>query len=204
MRKSFVISNVRTIFNIAKPIVVFEVVGGEAIVRNPKQALIDLQNSGRALNVNQLEFANGIEGVSQDTRAKFISALLDTVGATLSGDITPVRKGDTYEANEYSSVITDKNHALYGKVKVGDTVTVAEDGSPRVEGFLSILLTESEKMRREVSGTIAQAMLAMYGFGQAVPQASAPTTYGNPLEEEAPAVPTATEDEAFGTRKAVK
>lgn len=56
MRKSGVISNVRTIFNIAKPIVVFELHGQEAIVRNPKQALIDLQNSGRALDINAKEF----------------------------------------------------------------------------------------------------------------------------------------------------
>ena len=50
MRKSLVIQAVRPIFNIERPVVVFEVLGHEAIVRNPKQALIDLQNSGRALS----------------------------------------------------------------------------------------------------------------------------------------------------------
>ena len=197
MRKSLVISNVKTIFNIAKPIVVLEVVGHEAIVRNPKQALIDLQNSGRALDINPNEFANGIEGVSQATRAKFVQALFDTVGATLTGDITPVKKGDTYVANEFSSCITDKAHPLYNKVKIGDVVTITEDSSPRVEGFLSIALTEQEKMRRDLSNAMADKMLVMFGFGQQVPQATAPQAIGNPLEEEE-VVPTATADEALG------
>lgn len=202
MRKSFVISNVRTIFSIAKPIVVFEVQGGDAIVRNPKQALIDLQNSGRALSINPVEFAHGIEAVSQDTKAKFITALLDTVGAVVSGDITPVKKGDTYVANEYSSVITDSSHPLFNKVKVGDVVTVEADSSPRVEGFLSIPLLEQDKMRRDLTAAMADKMLVMFGFGQQVPQASAPVAYANPLEEQAPAMPTATEAEAFGQAKA--
>ena len=197
MRKSLVISNVKTIFNIAKPIVVIEVLGHEAIVRNPKQALIDLQNSGRALDINVNEFANGIEYVSQGTRAKFINALFDIVGATLTGDITPVKKGDTYVANEFSSCITDKAHPLYNKVKIGDTVTITEDSSPRVEGFLSIPRTQAELMRRDASAIMAEQMLAMFGFGQQVPQATAPQAIGNPLEEEE-VVPTATADEALG------
>lgn len=197
MRKSLVISNVKTIFNIAKPIVVIEVLGHEAIVRNPKQALIDLQNSGRALDINVNEFANGIEYVNQGTRAKFINALFDIVGATLTGDITPVKKGDTYVANEYSSCITDKTHPLYNKVKIGDTVTITEDSSPRVEGFLSIPRTQAELMRRDASAIMAEQMLAMFGFGQQVPQATAPQAIGNPLEEEE-VVPTATADEALG------
>ena len=75
MRKSLVIQAVRPIFNIERPVVVFEVLGHEAIVRNPKQALIDLQNSGRALDVNINEFAGGIETVSPATRALFVQAL---------------------------------------------------------------------------------------------------------------------------------
>lgn len=198
MRKSGVISNVRTIFNIAKPIVVLELHGQEAIVRNPKQALIDLQNSGRALDINANEFANGLENVSQGTKAKFITALFDVVGATLSGDITPVRKGDTYVATEFSACITDKNHALYGKVKVGDTVTILEDSSPRVEGFLSIPLLEQDKLRRDLTSAMAEKMMNMFGFGANVPQASAPVAYGNPFDDAQAVVPTATEAEAFG------
>ena len=198
MRKSGVISNVRTIFNIAKPIVVFELHGQEAIVRNPKQALIDLQNSGRALDINANEFANGLENVSQGTKAKFITALFDVVGATLSGDITPVRKGDTYVATEFSACITDKNHAQFGKVKVGDTVTILEDSSPRVEGFLSIPLLEQDKLRRDLTSAMAEKMMNMFGFGANVPQASAPVAYGNPVDDAQAVVPTATEAEAFG------
>lgn len=201
MRKSLVISNVRTIFSIAKPIVVFEVLGHEAIVRNPKQALIDLQNSGRALDINVNEFANGIENVSQGTKAKFITALFDTVGATLSGDITPVKKGDTYVANEFSSCIVDKTHSLYNKVKIGDVVTITEDSSPRVEGFLSIALTEQEKMRRDLTSAMADKMLQAFGFGMNVPQATAPQAIGNPLEDEVvPAQPSAVA-EALGSDK---
>lgn len=198
MRKSGVISNVRTIFNIAKPIVVFELHGQEAIVRNPKQALIDLQNSGRALDINAKEFEGGLEYVSQGTRAKFITALFNTIGATLSGDITPIKKGDTYVATEFSACITDKNHALYGKVKVGDTVTILEDSSPRVEGFLSIPRTQAELMRTEASAIMAEQMMNMFGFTANVPQASAPVAYGNPFEDTEAVVPTATEAEAFG------
>lgn len=200
MRKSGVISNVRTIFNIAKPIVVFELHGQEAIVRNPKQALIDLQNSGRALDINANEFANGLESVSQGTRAKFITALFDTIGAVVSGDITPIKKGDTYVATEFSACIVDKNHALFGKVKVGETVTITEDSSPRVEGFLTIALTEQEKMRRDLTSAMADKMMNMFGFGANVPQASAPVVHANPFDDAQADVPSATANEAFGAQ----
>lgn len=188
--KTLLITNVRTIFSITKPIVVFDVAEGESIVRNPKQALIDLQNSGRALKLRPNALANGIESLNATDRETFIESLMDCVGATLTGDITPVKKGDTYVANEYSSVITDKNHKLYGKVKLGEVVTVEEDSSPRVEGFLSIPLSTMEKQVRANAREMASLMAGMFGFN--APVAQAPTQAQTPFE-----LPTETPANAF-------
>lgn len=196
MKKSFQIANVRPIFNIDKPIVVLELVGGEAIVRNPKQALTDLQNSGRALDINAKAFAGGIEGVDAITKAKFISALFDCNGTVVTGDITNTKAGDKYIIRAGHPALTDASHASYGKVKEGDSLVAEKDGV-WVDGFLSIPLTEQEKMRRDVSGNISSALMAMYGFGGATPvQAVA-----QPQLEEAYDLPaTATADEAFGKK----
>jgi hypothetical protein len=185
--KTLSITNVRTIFSIAKPIVVFDVAEGESIVRNPKQALIDLQNSGRALKLRPNALANGIESLNAVDRETFIESLMDCVGATLTGDITPVRKGDTYVANEYSSCIADKNHKLYGKVKLGEVVTVEEDSSPRVEGFLSIPLTQAEKLNRGISREVAGLMSAMFGFSAPVAQTQVVASTPFELPAETPA-----------------
>lgn len=168
MKNSFVITAVRPIFNIDKPIVVFEGQGGEAIVRNPKQALTDLQNSGRALDINAKEFARGLENVNSNTRANFISALFDCDNASLSGDMTHTKAGDTYVLRAGHPALTDPSHAYFGKVKEGDSLKAEKDGT-WVEGFLTIPLTEQDKMRRDVSGYVGKAMLAMYGIGGGVP-----------------------------------
>lgn len=200
MKKSFQIANVRPIFNIDKPIVVLELVGGEAIVRNPKQALTDLQNSGRALDLNPKAFAGGIEGVDANTKAKFISALFDCQGATVTGDITQVKAGDNYVIRAGHPALTDSTHAAYGKVKEGDSLKAEKDGV-WVDGFLSLPLTEQEKMRRDVSGNISSALMAMYGFGGApAVQATAQPVYDDNSDlPQTPAVATA--EEAFGKTK---
>lgn len=199
--KTLTITNVRTIFSIAKPIIVFDVAEGESIVRNPKQALIDLQNSGRALKLRPNALANGVESLNAIDRETFIECLMDCVGATLTGDITPVKKGDTYVANEYSSCITDKNHKLFNKAKIGDVITVEEDSSPRVEGFLSIPLTQAEKLNRGISREVAGLMSAMFGFSAPVAQAStqAQTPFELPAE-----TPTNAFEEGVGTTKGKK
>ena len=200
MRKSLAITGVRTIFQIDKPIVVFEVAGHEAIVRNPKQALIDLQNSGRALEINTREFDGGVENLSGVTKTVFTQALLDCIGATITGEISLTKAGEKYTPNETHPVFTDKNHPFFNKIKLGETL-IAEKDSVWVEGFLSIPLTESEKMRRDVAGNISKAMMAMYGLGTPVAQprvvnAVSDTEY---LEQEG-LIPTATQEEAFGKK----
>lgn len=202
MRKSFQITNVRVILNIDKPIVIFEVAGGDAIVRNPKQALTDLQNSGRALDIDAKEFVSGIENVSLETKAKFQTAVLDTIGAVLSGEITTYKAGDEYTITGSHPALKDVNHPLFGQVKEGDKQKAEKDGV-WIEGFLSIPLTEQEKMRRDVSGNISKALMALYGFGNAVaiPTAVVPET---PFEEPKPSLPTQTQAEAFGEGQPVQ
>lgn len=207
--KTLQITNVRTIFTgtsrvtgqSIKPIVIFDVQDGDSIVRNPKQALLDLQNSGRALKLRPNALANGVESLNAIDRETFMECLMDCVGATLTGDITPVKKGDTYVANEYSSCITDKNHKLFNKAKIGDVITVEEDSSPRVEGFLSIPLTQAEKLNRGISREVAGLMSAMFGFS--APVAQAPTQAQTPFELPAE-TPANAFEEGVGTAKAEK
>lgn len=204
MKKSLQIVGVRTIFNIDKPIVVFEVAGHEAIVRNPKQALTDLQNSGRALDINANALTNSIEGLDPSTKASFVQALLDCIGAVLAGDIQSFSIGDEYAIREGHPAVTNQAHPMFGKVKIGDKLK-AETNGVWVEGFLSIPLTEQEKMRRDISGNISKAIMQMYGFGATVP-APVAVPQGNAFGAEEPevagAIPSATADEAFGTSTA--
>ncbi len=196
MKKSFLITNVRPILNIDKPIVIFEVAGGDAVVRNPKQALTDLQNSGRALTINPKAFANGVEGANIADKSAFITALFDCQNATLTGDITAVKAGDKYVVSAGHPALTDTNHAFYGKVKEGGTLVAEKDGV-WVEGFLSIPLTEQEKMRRDLTGTMATAMLALYGFGGAQPVAQQHIAQ-DAFTDDVADLPTVTTTEAFG------
>lgn len=193
MNTSFRVTNVRIIAkNVAKPVVVFEQANKPAVLRNPKQALIDLQNSGRALGIDEAEFANGYENVSHATKAEFIEALLDTIGATITADLTYVKAGDKYAIGASHPALTDKKHPSYGKVKkAGDTLLAEKDGV-WVEGFMSIPLTQEEKMNRSVSREVANIMAKAFGGFQ-----SAPATSRRPLsieEEEADAL----NSEAFG------
>lgn len=197
MKKSFQIANVRPILNIDKPIVVFELTDGNAIVRNPKQALTDLQNSGRALGINPRAFANGVEGADAKAKEDFISALFDCNNAVGTGDITNTKAGDKYVVRAGHPALTDASHAQYGKVKEGESLVAEKDGV-WVEGFLSIPLTEQEKMRRDVSGTFASALMAMYGFnGGAQVAQSAPASLEASYSE-VNDLPQATTEEAFG------
>lgn len=170
MNKSLQITKVRVIVNakVERPIVVLETAQGIDVVRSPKLMLIDLQNSGRGLDIAPSAFDNGIENASQDVRASFQTACLDCIGATLTGDITERKAGDEYVVTGNHPALVDKNHKNYGKVKDGETLKAEKDGI-HVEGFLSIPLTEQEKMRRDVSGNISKALMSMYGFGTTAP-----------------------------------
>lgn len=194
MNRTLNIVAVRTIFNIDRPIVVFEVANHEAIIRTPQQALVDLQNSGRALKLDYNVFKNGLEGVSLDQQAKLKEALLDTIGATLTGNITAHKAGDTYVIEAGHPALTDATHPLYGQVKEGSTAKNEKDGL-RIEGFLSIPLTFQEKALRNAMEDMPAFMSAMFGF-------SVPTT---PIavavvaeNTEAPTLEPVGAEEAFG------
>jgi len=157
--KTFQITNVKTIFSTDKPVVVFEVAGAEAILRAPKLALIDLQNSGRALKLPANCLDGGLQYLHPAQREVFILALLECKGAELIGDVHMTKPGDTYVDRE------------------GVTKTI-EKGGQRVEGFLSIPYTAQEKFMRQTAEASATSFMAMFGFG------SAPTIQLPPANEE--------------------
>ena len=205
MQTTAFIKVVKTVFNMAKPVVVFELTNGITVFRYPKQALIDMQNSGRALDIHATALDRGLDGLNAVDRQNYITALLDCTNAQLTGDIITYKAGDEYEITAQHPSITDKTHPDFGKVKVGDKKQAEKDGN-RVEGFLFIPLTEAEKMRRSVSVNIAQAMMQMYGLGS-VPapiamhtpvETTVSTTLGNTEDafEDLPTVPTTTADKA--------
>ena len=153
----------------------FEVVGHEAIVRNPKQAFTDLRNGGRLLDLPETAFANGYEGADQYSRTKFLDALHATRGAQLTGDIRAFKAGDTY------TLTAGHPKVVANEAKVGDTAKAEKDGV-WVEGFLSIPLTPQERLNGMVASTMADAMMRLYGFG-APAQAVAPQAEAMPIAE---------------------
>lgn len=180
------ITAVKLIMGGKKPVVVFELNTGQTLFRYPKQALIDLQNSTRALSIPQHAFDNGIQSANAIDRETFQVALGDCIGAVITADIISHKAGDTYVVEANHPSITDKSHPDYGTAKVGDQKIAEKDGN-RIEGFISIPLTDAEKMRRDVSKNIATAMMQMYGFGNApAPIAIQPTVVdavlGNPAD----------------------
>ena len=164
MQTTAFITVVKTVFNHTKPVVVFELSNGTTLFRYPKQALIDLQNSGRALNLSPNALDRGLSALSPFERNDFQTALIECANAQLTGDIISYKAGDEYEITAQHPSITDKSHTDYGKNKVGDKKKADQDGN-RVEGFLFIPLTEAEKLRRDMSVNMAKAMMQMYGLG---------------------------------------
>lgn len=146
------ITGVKVITGIAKPIIVFTLAGHPDVARNPKQALTDLQNSGRALDIASVN----------DPR--FAKALHSCVGALLSGDLRIFKAGDEYAITENHPALTDSNHPLFGKVKLGDKQRAENDGV-WVEGFLSIPLTLAERQMEMNAGAYASIMAQFMGFG---------------------------------------
>lgn len=197
MKTTLTITGVRTILNIDRPIVVLDVVGNEPVIRTPKELLTDMQNSGRALAINPAEFKHGYEFVSQSTKALFIQASMDLAGATLTGDITNNKAGDTYVIEAGHPALTDSTHKLYGSVKEGDSATIEKDGV-RVEGFLSIPLTQQELYRRDITSLMASSMLATLGITSAPAQVAVSAEQSEPELGAQIAETTATAEEAFG------
>ncbi len=197
--KTFKIAQVRTILNIDRPIVVLEVLGNEPIIRTPKELLTDMQNSGRALAINPNDFKHGYEFVSQGSKALFIQCALDCIGAEVTGNIVNNKAGDTYLIEAGHPALTDTTHKLYGSVKEGDSAIIEKDGV-RVEGFLSIPLTQAELYRRDITATMANSMLAIMGLGVQAPAQANTTAYAEPELglEDVDVVAKATQEEAFG------
>lgn len=154
------ITGVKVIMNIAKPIIVFQLAGHADVARNPKQALTDLQNSGRAL---------GITGTNDP---RFVDELHNCVGATLSGDLKPFKAGDEYVISEGHPALTDRNHPLFGKVQLGDKQRAETDGV-WVEGFLSIPQTLMERQLKANASAYANVMMQFMGFGAPVANVAA-------------------------------
>lgn len=158
------ITNVKVITNIPKPVVVFELQGHPAVVRNLAQALTDLQNSGRALNV------------TNTNSAEFKRACLDTIGTTLSGDLKVFKAGDKYTVTEGHPDIKE------GKAKVGDTKIAEKDGV-WVEGFLQIPLSLMERQMEANASAYAQFMGNMFGAFTAPVATQTPVNTFTPEEE---------------------
>jgi len=192
--KTLRITGVRTIFNIARPIVVFEVAGHPAIVRNPKQALIDMQNGGLCLDINAADFANGIEGVNPYTKAKFQKALLRRKGGLIEGEFTVVKAGDKYIPNDSHPIFTDKNYAGFGTLKAGESLIADKDGV-WVDGFCTISETDAELEREANAEAYANARVSMLGGFGAAPVAVAESL---PSAESLDLPQDTTANEAFG------
>jgi len=151
MQKSLTITGVKNIANIAQPIIVLEVQGHPAIVRNPKQMLTDLTNSFRCVGVTS----------TQDPR--FAQELGKLFGATLTGDLRAYKAGDKYVVTEGHPALTDRNHKDYGKVKLGEQLVAEKDGV-WVEGFLSIPKTFAEQQLEANATAYASVMAAFMGI----------------------------------------
>lgn len=190
MKKSFKIVAVRLILSIAKPIVVLELQDGSSLVRNPKQMLTDLQNSGRALSLDVTEFARGIEYASADARETFIDAVHALVGADGSGDISAFKAGDEYKLTAGHPLI------VAGKAKEGDTAYAEADGV-WIEGFLSIPLSAVDRTMKGMQKEMAKQMIALMGFTAQAPQGQVAQV--NPLGDDLEgAEEVATTTEALG------
>lgn len=193
--KSLNIVGVKVIFNIDRPIVVLQTSQGIDIARTPKQALLDLQNSGRALNLSPTLFNRGLGAVSLIDLGQFKKELFACQGATVTGDINPFKAGDKFTYSEGHPALTDKTHELYGKVKLGEQGTAEKDGV-WVEQFLNIPQTMME--RQIEANAVATASMFASLFGIVAP--SAPQVI-NDFEEEDDAQVT---KEALSTTKPAK
>lgn len=163
MNKALKITGVRVITKIDRPVVVFETTGG-AVVRAPKLALIDLHNSARALRLPSDCLDQGINAMHPAQREVFVMALHECIGAVLTADITDYKAGDAYAVRKGHPALTDPKHKDFGKVKKeGDTLVAEKDGR-YIDGFISIPLTNEEKMINKSADAFGMSMMAMFGF----------------------------------------
>lgn len=166
MQTTRVITGVRVILGIEKPVIVFKLDGFADVVRNPKQALTDLQNSGRITDVRS----------TNDPR--FAEELHKCVGAQLTGDLKAFKAGDTYKVSEGHPEV------LAGTAKIGES-RIAEKDGVWVEGFLSIPKTLMQQQLEANANAYATVMTQMFGFAGGTPAiASTPVSNGFTPEDE--------------------
>lgn len=199
--KNLQITGVKTIFATDKPVIVFETASGASILRAPKLALIDLQNSGRALTLPTNCLDRGLEYLHPAQKQVFVQELLRCKDATIYGNINEYKAGDTYAVTKGHPALTDPKHKDFGKVKKeGDTLIAEKDGI-WIEGFLNIPFTDKEMLRQDLTQAGAMSLMAMFGFNAPV----APTTIAQQtIDTEHSDVPTDAEQaeiEAFGAGK---
>lgn len=201
--KTLKITGVRTIFATDKPVVVFQTAETIDIVRAPKLALIDLQNSARALKLPKNALDRGLSEMHPAQLEVFVKELKKCVGAELVGDITTYKAGDKYAVRAGHPALTDPKHKDFGKVKKeGDTLVAEKDGV-WIEGFLDIAFTEKELFRQEMAEVGATSMLAMFGFS-AQPEIKTISQQVEDVEHEDVTSATATTTEAFGPAQTTK
>lgn len=158
--KSYVITGVNKITQIEKPIIVFNVQGQKlGIARNPKQVILDLQNS--------LRLASDVNSINDP---RFDEALRRSIGGTITGDIKFFKAGDEYLVEEGHPALTDATHEMYGKVKEGDKLNAKSDGA-WVEGFLQIVFSQQQDLNLTIASNIADSFRNMFNNVPATPVA---------------------------------
>jgi hypothetical protein len=197
--KTLNVTQVKVIFNekVEKPIVVFVTAEGIDIARTPKQALLDLQNSGRGLDLSPNTFDRGLANVSNQQIGAFKKALFGCIGAQVSGEIKPFKAGDTYEYTEGHPALTDKSHPDYGKAKLGGYGTAENDGV-WVDQFLSIPQSMLERQVEANANVLADRFAVMFGLAPQQTQQTTIDVYEEPAEEEV------ISQEAIGSKKETK
>lgn len=127
---------------------------GQAIpvIRRPKEFLQDLKNSDI--------IDSTVTSINHPSVKDARKALK---GGRLSGDVSFLKKGDTWTVTENSRCITDSNHPEFGKRKVGDNVPATRDQSFVGEGFLDLTESMQYIQINAVAKAYAASMMDMDG-----------------------------------------
>jgi hypothetical protein len=117
------------------------VVNGEAkqIARSLKQTVLDLHKSGRALEIPEKLFDNGVEAVNPAIYNKFKAELVKLAGKTMLATVDFIPANTEYRLTEVSRRVT------LGEAKVGDIVTSNKEQAI-VDGFIMLPLSSSENL----------------------------------------------------------
>jgi hypothetical protein len=109
------------------------------IARSLKQTVLDLHKSGRALEVPEKLFDNGIDAVNPDLYNKFKAELVNLAGKTMLADVNFVPAGTEYKLTDVS------RRVVAGTAKVGDVVISTKEQAI-VDGFIMLPLSSAENL----------------------------------------------------------